>query len=176
MVGCSNRTFGQDCNNICGHCLYNEVCHHVNGTCLRGCNPGYLGDLCATRKKITLHNTNVHEGLIFSHWKTENKCVVVLFVYLLNLLFYSYALVHKPNIVILSSTWKFKINWFSMSFNILACSNRTYGYDCIETCGHCRNGADCHVVNGLCLTGCSPGYIEDLCKTRKCIRRLTLNE
>ena len=90
LVGCSNMTFGQDCNNTCGHCLNNDVCHHVNGTCLRGCNPGYHGDLCATRKKITLPNTNVHEGLIFSYWKTENMCVLVLF-FLLNLSFYCFA-------------------------------------------------------------------------------------
>ena len=90
LVGCSNMTFGQDCNNTCGHCLNNDVCHHVNGTCLRGCNPGYHGDLCAARKKITLHNTNVHEDLIFSYWKTENMCVLVLF-FLLNLSFYCCA-------------------------------------------------------------------------------------
>ena len=90
LVGCSNMTFGQDCNNTCGHCLNNDVCHHVNGTCLRGCNPGYHGDLCATRKKITLHNTNVHEDLIFSYWQTEKMCVLVLF-FLLNLSFYCCA-------------------------------------------------------------------------------------
>ena len=94
LVGCSNMTFGQDCNNTCGHCLNNDVCHHVNGTCLRGCNPGYHGDPCATRKKITLHNTNVHEDLIFSYWKTETMCVLVLF-FLLNLSFYCCAHLHR---------------------------------------------------------------------------------
>ena len=77
--------------------------------------------------------------------------------------------VRTYNVLTLPSTWKFKINCIFMSFNIyiLACSNQTYGYACIDTCGHCRNGADCHVVNGSCLTGCSPGYFGDLCKTRK---------
>ena len=81
LVGCSNKTFGQDCNNTCGYCLNNEDCNHVNGTCLKGCNPGYLGDLCATRKKITLHNINVHEGLIFFTLK-KRKYVCTCFIFI----------------------------------------------------------------------------------------------
>lgn len=30
----------------CGYCLDTDDCHHVNGTCVMGCEPGYKGDLC----------------------------------------------------------------------------------------------------------------------------------
>ena len=49
-TACENGTYGQDCNNTCGHCLEEGYCEHTNGTCFSGCLPGYLGDLCKLRK------------------------------------------------------------------------------------------------------------------------------
>lgn len=56
-----------------------------------------------------------------------------------------------------------------MSMNILfeACDGGAYGYDCRETCGHCRDVEQCYNINGTCLTGCEPDYQGDLCKTRE---------
>ena len=48
-IACENGTFGIDCNQTCGKCLENSVCNRVNGTCGRGCDAGYIGDLCKTR-------------------------------------------------------------------------------------------------------------------------------
>lgn len=48
-----------------------------------------------------------------------------------------------------------------------ACSNATYGLDCIEKCWHCRDQRDCHHVNGSCLSGCEDGYRGDLCDSSK---------
>ena len=39
--------YGKQCNNICGHCFEND-CLHINGTCLRGCEIGYVGEMCKT--------------------------------------------------------------------------------------------------------------------------------
>lgn len=50
---CNEGTYGSDCNYTCGQCHAKEDCHHVNGTCLLGCEPGYQGDLCKSRKKVT---------------------------------------------------------------------------------------------------------------------------
>lgn len=43
---CDARTFGPNCAETCGNCAGNEQCHHVNATCLNGCNPGFQGLNC----------------------------------------------------------------------------------------------------------------------------------
>lgn len=39
-----------------------------------------------------------------------------------------------------------------------------YGYNCNETCSHCKDPAHCSPVYGTCLTGCRTGYFGRLCK------------
>ena len=46
--------FGQDCNERCGECLGKEQCHHVNGSCINGCKPGYKGTMCTTGSQSLL--------------------------------------------------------------------------------------------------------------------------
>lgn len=46
LTECENGQYGQDCKNVCGHCADQLQCHHVNGVCLKGCNPGYTGNNC----------------------------------------------------------------------------------------------------------------------------------
>ena len=46
---CSKGMYGFDCNERCGNCYDQKECHPVNGTCLNGCNDGFLGELCKTR-------------------------------------------------------------------------------------------------------------------------------
>lgn len=48
-LGCDNGTYGEGCNNTCGNCHVNDVCSHINGTCLAGCGAGFVGELCITR-------------------------------------------------------------------------------------------------------------------------------
>ena len=48
LIACSNGTYGKECNHTCGYCLDQDECHHINGTCVKGCDPGYLGDVCKT--------------------------------------------------------------------------------------------------------------------------------
>ena len=43
---CDNGMYGEDCSKTCGSCINNIQCHHVNGSCLQGCGPGYKGDRC----------------------------------------------------------------------------------------------------------------------------------
>ena len=38
--------FGKHCQEVCGKCLNDGQCHHINGSCLYGCNPGYYGIDC----------------------------------------------------------------------------------------------------------------------------------
>lgn len=50
LTGCEKGSFGIDCQNRCGHCLDHDQCYHTNGTCLTGCDVGYQGHLCTTRR------------------------------------------------------------------------------------------------------------------------------
>ena len=43
---CDGKTFGQDCGKECGECVNDEQCHHINGTCLNGCDRGFQGHEC----------------------------------------------------------------------------------------------------------------------------------
>lgn len=54
------------------------------------------------------------------------------------------------------------------------CDVGSYGYDCNETCGHCRDVSQCSNINGTCLTGCDAGYQGDTCKTLDELSRRTL--
>ena len=45
-----------------------------------------------------------------------------------------------------------------MFFQSSACSNGSYGSDCMSTCGNCSHGDVCDKVNGACPNGCQPGF------------------
>ena len=48
FTACLNGTYGQECNNTCGNCFGQEQCLHTNGTCLSGCDTGFVGEECKT--------------------------------------------------------------------------------------------------------------------------------
>ncbi|KAK3795272.1 hypothetical protein RRG08_055834 [Elysia crispata] len=45
---CPNGSYGEECTKTCSdHCAGDQnSCHHVNGTCDLGCEPGYQGSSC----------------------------------------------------------------------------------------------------------------------------------
>lgn len=47
---CDRGTYGAGCNETCGYCSNKDTCIHTNGTCVKGCDTGYNGDYCKTRK------------------------------------------------------------------------------------------------------------------------------
>lgn len=49
FIACDDGTYGKECNSVCGNCINEEPCYHINGTCLNGCAPGYKGDQCSKR-------------------------------------------------------------------------------------------------------------------------------
>ena len=53
---CSDGSFGRNCNEKCGKCLGKEQFDHVNGTCVKGCNPGIYGIMCT---EGSVNNVNV---------------------------------------------------------------------------------------------------------------------
>lgn len=47
---CDSRKYGEECQYKCGECKDMEQCHHINGRCLDGCEPGFKGEKCVERK------------------------------------------------------------------------------------------------------------------------------
>lgn len=50
VTECTGLMYGQNCNLSCGHCIMSEQCHHINGTCMSGCDIGYHGLHCTEGK------------------------------------------------------------------------------------------------------------------------------
>lgn len=48
-----------------------------------------------------------------------------------------------------------------------ACAVGTYGFECSETCGNCRDANQCLNTNGTCLGGCKDGFQGFSCKSRE---------
>lgn len=46
LVDCTDGLFGDMCQNKCGQCSNLSQCHHIDGTCLGGCQPGYISEFC----------------------------------------------------------------------------------------------------------------------------------
>ena len=47
---------------------------------------------------------------------------------------------------------------------LIECGNKTYGAECKEPCGKCKNMRPCHHVNGNCPSGCESGVYGKKCK------------
>ncbi|XP_065924897.1 receptor-type tyrosine-protein phosphatase alpha isoform X4 [Magallana gigas] len=58
---CDGHKFGQNCSKECGHCLEKEACHHVNGSCLNGCDLGYHGANCTQECPWRWYGYNCNE-------------------------------------------------------------------------------------------------------------------
>lgn len=61
---CPAGLYGEHCSNNCGNCLNNTNCHHVNGTCSEGCEPGYQEHNCTEGKylyRVNLKKKNAFE-------------------------------------------------------------------------------------------------------------------
>lgn len=70
---CTHGFFGTQCKEHCrGHCMNNESCSHVSGTCSRGCQDGYTGEYCnnckmnIVVKQIVLDDFHIQNNLYSS--------------------------------------------------------------------------------------------------------------
>lgn len=46
FLECGGNMYGVNCSEKCGTCLEFEQCHHLNGTCMEGCDRGFHGSYC----------------------------------------------------------------------------------------------------------------------------------
>lgn len=80
---CDDFRFGKNCGRQCGHCYNNSSCHHINGTCVDGCDRGYQGTECMQRKhRLCLYYFNVQTLTTKFHGR-----VIILLRYKRNLLY-----------------------------------------------------------------------------------------
>lgn len=70
---CPAGLYGEHCSNNCGNCLNNTNCHHVNGTCSEGCEPGYQEHNCTEGKylyRVNLKKKLLLKEICFKVFKT----------------------------------------------------------------------------------------------------------
>lgn len=53
-VACNNKGYGEKCSTPCGNCLGLAQCHHLNGTCMDGCDPGYKDSACNVGRNVVI--------------------------------------------------------------------------------------------------------------------------
>ncbi|XP_056006233.1 multiple epidermal growth factor-like domains protein 11 isoform X2 [Ostrea edulis] len=134
---CDTGFYGKLCDSRCSnHCLQGD-CHHVNGTCLKGCNSGWKGDKCDSPDCPKGQYGEGCTGVCSPNCR--------------------YSCSPKDGVCYCSRGWQ-AINYQGVFCN-KPCKPGTHGDGCTETCGKCRQGTTCFPNNGTCPDGCNkPGY------------------
>ena len=61
--------YGTNCSMSCGNCVGGEQCHHINGSCLNGCNLGWQPDMCVDGKwSVTDVESNSSDFIGYQTW------------------------------------------------------------------------------------------------------------
>lgn len=50
FTACNGGMYGTNCSVTCGNCFESQQCHHINGTCMDGCDDRYQGLKCIEGK------------------------------------------------------------------------------------------------------------------------------
>lgn len=50
FIECISGLYGNECNFKCSQFCHEELCYGSTGECVNGCEDGYIGGLCKTRK------------------------------------------------------------------------------------------------------------------------------
>eukprot|EP00105_Crassostrea_gigas_P044220 XP_019928368.1 PREDICTED: protein draper-like [Crassostrea gigas] len=136
---CPDQTYGPECQQICGNCKNKESCHHVNGSCLNGCDRGVNGEKCDKACPDGRYGINCQEqcyvncGVPYRCDRVTGQCE------------------GGCQVGLKGETCDRK------------CDGDTYGQNCSSLCGHCLDEAQCHYVNGTCPNGCDSGYQGSHC-------------
>ncbi|KAK0046665.1 fucolectin-4 [Biomphalaria pfeifferi] len=142
---CDNNTYGSDCSMSCSpHCkldenMPDELCHHYNGHCVHGCQPGYDGWLCQEECAPTYFGEDC-----------KNKC---------NPNCLDQFCDHISGQCLVCPAGKSGI--FCENGE---CHAPFYGNNCRDQCStNCALRA-CNSTTGICLD-CPPGKVGDMCQT-----------
>ncbi|XP_062602381.1 protein draper-like [Saccostrea cucullata] len=131
---CNAWFYGADCSLSCGSCLNFEQCHHINGTCFKGCDKGFQGEKCNDECSVGRHGYNC-----------QDVCSI------------NCGVLGRCNRVTGECQGGCKAGWKDKRCD-RKCDSRTFGLNCAHSCGVCLDKEQCHFVNGTCLNGCDKGY------------------
>ncbi|XP_065939417.1 receptor-type tyrosine-protein phosphatase epsilon isoform X2 [Magallana gigas] len=139
---CNDGAYGENCTYQCGECLNAVICNHVNGTCPKGCKPGWQNtDKCDK----PCRNGTFGSGCKFicsGNCENNDTC-------------------DRTNGACLNCA----PGWENQYCN-KTCDVGWYGSNCMETCGRCLEVENCSITNGSCFGGCMEGYTGDACHER----------
>lgn len=82
IIECDTRRYGDGCQRNCGHCFNMAQCDHVNGTCLQGCEAGFLGQMCDQGQWHVikeLFQSSVDNTAIYHFQKEETFCKILFY-------------------------------------------------------------------------------------------------
>ncbi|XP_052791698.1 multiple epidermal growth factor-like domains protein 11 [Mya arenaria] len=188
---CKSGSFGPGCKYLCGHCLTGSSCNAQTGICPKGCGSGYKGSLCTQSCDNNTYGQNCDGNcghcsslpcdrfnghcngqthickLGFQPQKCDTECVDGTFGDDCT----SNCSKHCSGGDMCNKTTGLCPNGCLSGYNLTGdglcltkCTQGTYGLNCAEKCGNCRDGVFCNTQNGHCPSGCERGSQGAECK------------
>ena len=134
--------FGENCTESCGNCLKSEQCHHINGTCMKGCDRGYQGFNCTEGKFSSIVETS---------FAKNNLRLIIARIFEWFMIFG----------IIVMIQWHI-VSWITTLLFLKECDEFHNGFSCNETCNvNCKG---CDRTTGECQNGCNPGWTGNHCQ------------
>lgn len=59
LIACDEGLYGLNCSEKCGHCRDIKQCSHLDGMCTTGCDAGFQGTLCETRRYFIRYDVSM---------------------------------------------------------------------------------------------------------------------
>uniref|UniRef100_A0A8W8NL23 EGF-like domain-containing protein n=1 Tax=Magallana gigas TaxID=29159 RepID=A0A8W8NL23_MAGGI len=186
---CNNGTYGENCTYQCGECLNAVTCNHVNGTCPKGCKPGWQNtDKCDKQCNNGTYGENCTyqcgaclNAVTCNHfngtcpkgckpgWQTTDKCDKPCRngTFGINCMYNCSGNCERNDTCDRrnGSCVNCAPGWENQHCN-KTCDVGSYGSNCEETCGRCLGAGNCSLTDGNCLGGCQEGFTGDNCHER----------
>ncbi|GFO17529.1 receptor-type tyrosine-protein phosphatase kappa [Plakobranchus ocellatus] len=147
---CPIGKYGPGCSQTCSNTCKGEgnPCHHIDGGCLQGCDPGYQGNQCKQECTLGTYGQNCSEKCNENCGGPNNTCDHI------------------------NGTCTDGCDdGYRNAKCDTPCARGKYGSACSQKCSSscAGQGNPCHHVDGRCSHGCDPGYWGDKC-WNKCYR------
>ncbi|GFN78763.1 receptor-type tyrosine-protein phosphatase kappa [Plakobranchus ocellatus] len=140
---CSSNCAGQD-----------NPCHHVDGRCSEGCDPGYWGDKCLSQCTLGTYGQNCSKKCNGNCGGQNNTCDHI------------------------NGTCTDGCDaGYRNPMCDTPCARGRYGSGCSQKCKNscAGSGNPCHHIDGKCFHGCDPGFWGDRCKNKCYVGKFGLN-
>ncbi|XP_048243328.1 protein draper-like isoform X3 [Haliotis rufescens] len=142
---CSNGSYGQNCNNSCieRRCAGDSPCDHVRGTCISGCEAGWMGEDCRQACSSGSYGQNCGNYCTDRNCAGDSPCD------------------HVRGTCVSGC----EPGWMGEDCRE-ACSSGSYGQNCGNYCTDrkCAGDSPCDHIRGTCVSGCEPGWMSEDCR------------